>query len=123
VYGPITYDVASLFKDAFISWDEEQVLDWTIRYWERAKRAGLPVEMDFGTFYRDFEWMGLQRHLKVLGIFARLFYRDGKQGYLDDTPRFLGYARGVAQRYAALEPLLALLDRIENRKVEVGYTF
>jgi hypothetical protein len=123
VYGPITYDVASLFKDAFISWDEEQVLDWTVRYWEQARRAGLPVEADFGSFYRDFEWMGLQRHLKVLGIFARLFYRDGKQGYLDDTPRFLAYVRGVAQRYAALAPLLALLDRIENRKVEVGYTF
>jgi aminoglycoside/choline kinase family phosphotransferase len=99
------------------------VLDWTIRYWEQARRAGLPVAADFGSFFRDFEWMGLQRHLKVLGIFARLFYRDGKQGYLDDTPRFLGYVRAVAQRYAALGPLLALLDRVENRKVEVGYTF
>jgi aminoglycoside/choline kinase family phosphotransferase len=123
VHGPITYDVASLFKDAFISWEDEQVLDWTIRYWEQARRAGLPVAADFGSFFRDFEWMGLQRHLKVLGIFARLFYRDGKQGYLDDTPRFLGYVRAVAQRYAALGPLLALLDRVENRKVEVGYTF
>ena len=78
VFGPITYDVVSLFKDAFISWEEEQVLDWTVRYWEKAKRAGLPVDADFGAFYRDFEWMGLQRHLKVLGIFARLNYRDGK---------------------------------------------
>jgi aminoglycoside/choline kinase family phosphotransferase len=123
VYGPITYDVASLLKDAFVSWEEEQVVDWTVRYWEHARRAGLPVETDFGSFYRDFEWMGLQRHLKVLGIFARLLYRDGKQGYLDDTPRFLGYVRGVAQRYAALAPLLALLDQIENRKARVGYTF
>jgi aminoglycoside/choline kinase family phosphotransferase len=123
VYGPITYDVASLFKDAFVSWEEAQVLDWTLRYWEQAKRAHLPVAADFGTFYRDFEWMGLQRHLKVLGIFARLFYRDGKQGYLDDTPRFLGYVRAVAQRYAALQPLLELLDQVENNPAQVGYTF
>jgi aminoglycoside/choline kinase family phosphotransferase len=123
VYGPITYDVASLFKDAFISWEDEQVLDWTIRYWELAKRAGLPVEADFGTYWRDFEWMGLQRHLKVLGIFARLFYRDGKQGYLDDTPRFLTYVRAVAERYAALKPLARLLDQIDSRQSRVGYTF
>ena len=124
VYGPITYDVASLFKDAFISWDEERVLDWTVRYWEKAKRAGLPVNGDFGAFYRDFEWMGLQRHLKVLGIFARLHYRDGKRGYLDDTPRFIAYIRAVAVRYAALAPLLVLLDEIEGKAgASVGYTF
>ena len=95
VFGPITYDVMSLFKDAFVSWEEERVLDWTVRYWEKAKRAGLPVSADFGTFYRDFEWMGLQRHLKVLGIFARIRHRDGKAGYVEDTPRFLGYVRAV----------------------------
>ena len=124
VYGPITYDVASLFKDAFVSWEEERVLDWTARYWEKAKRAGLPVAADFGEFYRDFEWMGLQRHLKVLGIFARLNYRDGKGSYLADTPRFIGYVRAVAARYTALKPLLTLLDEIEGRAVAgVGYTF
>jgi aminoglycoside/choline kinase family phosphotransferase len=124
VYGPITYDVVSLFKDAFVSWDEERVLDWTARYWEKAKRAGLPVAADFGEFYRDFEWMGVQRHLKVLGIFARLNYRDGKGGYLEDTPRFIGYVRAVAARYGALKPLLALLDEIEGKAVAgVGYTF
>jgi len=124
VYGPITYDVASLFKDAFVSWDEERVLDWTVRYWEKARRAHLPVAADFGEFYRDFEWMGLQRHLKVLGIFARLKYRDGKSSYLEDTPRFIGYARAVAARYAALAPLLTLLDQIENRApARAGYTF
>lgn len=124
VYGPITYDVASLFKDAFISWDEARVLDWTARYWEKAKRAGLPVDTDFGAFYRDFEWMGLQRHLKVLGIFARLHYRDGKPGYLDDTPRFIAYVRAVAARYTALAPLLALLDLSEGKNgASVGYTF
>jgi aminoglycoside/choline kinase family phosphotransferase len=116
VFGPISYDVASLFKDAFISWDEARVLDWTVRYWERAKRAGLPVDSDFGAFYRDFEWIGLQRHLKVLGIFARLHYRDGKPGYLDDTPRFIAYARAVAQRYAAFTPLMALFDRLEEAR-------
>jgi aminoglycoside/choline kinase family phosphotransferase len=124
VYGPITYDVASLFRDAFVSWDEQRVLDWTVRYWEKAKRAGLPVAADFGGFYRDFEWMGLQRHLKVLGIFARLHYRDGKQGYLEDTPRFVGYVRAVAARYRALTPLLVLLDEIEGKaEMRAGYSF
>ncbi len=124
VYGPITYDVASLFKDAFLSWEEERVLDWTARYWEKAKRAGLPVAADFGEFYRDFEWMGLQRHLKVLGIFARLNYRDGKSGYLEDTPRFIGYVRAVAARYGALKPLRVLLDEIEGTTpARAGYSF
>jgi aminoglycoside/choline kinase family phosphotransferase len=123
VQGPITYDVVSLFRDAFVSWDEERVLDWTIRYWEEARARALPVDADFAAFYRAFEWMGLQRHLKILGIFARINYRDGKPGYLEDTPRFLGYARAVAARYAALAPLLALLDRIEGRQAEVRYTF
>jgi aminoglycoside/choline kinase family phosphotransferase len=113
VLGPITYDVVSLFRDAFLSWEEERVLDWSVRYWEKAKRAGLPVERDFGEFWRAFEWMGLQRHLKVLGIFARINYRDGKPKYLADTPRFIAYARAVAKRYAALAPLLKLLDDIE----------
>ena len=123
VHGPISYDVASLFKDAFISWEEGRVLDWTVRYWERARKAGLPVNTDFGEFYRDFEWMGLQRHLKVLGIFARICHRDGKPHYVKDAPRFLRYVREVAQRYAALSPLLQLLDQIEERVPAVGYTF
>ena len=123
VYGPVTYDVASLFKDAFVSWEEKRVLDWTIRYWERARRAGLPVNSDFGEFYRDFEWMGLQRHLKVLGIFARICHRDGKPAYVKDTPRFLRYVRAVAGRYASLSPLLRLLDQLADRKPAIGYTF
>ena len=113
VLGPITYDIVSLLRDAFISWDEAQVLDWTVRYWESAKRAGLPVEADFGEFWRAFEWMGLQRHLKVLGIFARIGYRDGKPGYLGDTPRFMRYARDVTQRYRPLHPLGELLEELE----------
>ncbi|GIK26364.1 MAG: aminoglycoside phosphotransferase [Betaproteobacteria bacterium] len=123
VCGPITYDVASLFRDAFISWEEERVLDWAVRYWEKAKRAGLPVDADFGAFYRDMEWMGLQRHLKVLGIFARINYRDGKPKYLADTPRFLHYVRHAATRYAQLAPLARLLDELEQRAPQVGYTF
>ena len=123
VHGPISYDVASLFKDAFLSWDEEPILDWTVRYWERARKAELPVPSDFGQFYRDVEWMALQRHLKVLGIFARINYRDGKPHYLADTPRFVGYVRATANRYRALGPLLKLLDALEGRTVEVGYTF
>jgi aminoglycoside/choline kinase family phosphotransferase len=123
VYGPITYDVASLVKDAFISWEEERALDWTIRYWEKAKRARLPVDADFAAFWRDCEWMGLQRHLKVAGIFARLAYRDGKRQYLDDTPRFIGYIRPVLARYRALAPLAALVDRLEGRGAETRYSF
>ncbi|MDA8107787.1 MAG: phosphotransferase [Betaproteobacteria bacterium] len=115
VLGPITYDIVSLLRDAFVSWQEERVLDWAVRYWELARKARLPVAADFAEFYRDFEWMGLQRHLKVLGIFARINYRDGKPRYLADTPRFLGYARAVARRYAPLAPLARLLDGIEGR--------
>ena len=112
VYGPITYDMVSLLRDAFVSWEEERVLDWTVRYWEKAGRAGLPVGADFGEFWRAFEWMGLQRHLKVLGIFARINYRDGKAKYLADTPRFLKYSRDVGKRYTALAPLVRLLDEL-----------
>ena len=115
VYGPICYDMVSLVRDAFVSWEEERVIDWTARYWEKAKRAGLPVDADFGAFYRDFEWMGLQRHLKILGIFARIHYRDGKGGYLEDTPRFLNYARAVASRYGELGPLARLIDELATR--------
>jgi N-acetylmuramate 1-kinase len=112
VLGPITYDMVSLVRDAFLSWEEERVLDWSIRYWEKAKRAQLPVPADFSEFWRALEWMGLQRHLKVLGIFARINYRDGKPKYLADTPRFLDYARSVARRYGELSPLLRLLDEL-----------
>jgi aminoglycoside/choline kinase family phosphotransferase len=110
VLGPITYDIVCLFRDAFLSWEEEQVLDWCVRYWEKAKRARLPVDPDFGEFWRGLEWMGLQRHLKVLGIFARINYRDGKPKYLADAPRFIGYARSVSERYRELRPLARLLD-------------
>ncbi|MDR5855371.1 phosphotransferase [Caballeronia sp. LZ062] len=123
VYGPITYDMASLMRDAFISWDEEFQLDCIAYYWERAKKAGLDVDLDFGEFYRQLEWMGLQRHIKVLGLFVRIHYRDGKSQYLADLPRFIGYARAVAERYAPLWPFARLLDSLEGRAVEVGYTF
>ncbi len=123
VYGPIAYDITSLFKDAFISWEEPQILDWTIRYWEKARQAGLPVREDFGEFYRDCEWMGLQRHLKVLGIFARIHYRDGKPHYLNDAPRFIHYVRTTCDRYRALGPLLKLFDELEQRETQMGYTF
>jgi aminoglycoside/choline kinase family phosphotransferase len=113
VIGPISYDVVSLLRDAFISWEEERVLDWTVRYWEKARAARLPVPAEFAEFWRAFEWMGLQRHLKVLGIFARINYRDGKPKYLEDTPRFLTYARAVAQRYRDLAPLARLLEEVE----------
>lgn len=123
VYGPITYDLASLFKDAYIRWDEEFVLDLLIRYWETAKTLGLPVREEFADFHRDFEWMGVQRHIKVLGIFARLCHRDGKDGYLADMPLVMDYLRRACKRYRDLGPLLKLLDRLEPENVQFGYTF
>ena len=110
VYGPITYDASSLWKDAYIAWPEEKVIDWVIKFWEEGRRTGLPMPTDFGQFYRDFEWMGLQRHLKVLGIFARLFHRDGKDGYLKDIPLVLNYAIVTANRYIELKPLARILE-------------
>ena len=114
VCGPVTYDLVSLLRDAYIAWEEEQQLDWAVRYWERARKAGLPVGDDFGNFWRDFEWMGVQRQLKVLGIFARLAYRDGKRAFLGDMPRVMAYLRAACARYGALHPLLALIDELEG---------
>ncbi|MDD2721232.1 MAG: phosphotransferase [Gallionella sp.] len=124
VYGPITYDLASLFKDAYVKWEEEDVMDWLIRYWQKARRAGLPVREDFGTFYRDYELMGAQRHIKVLGIFARLYHRDGKEGYLKDMPLVMEYLRATAERYIDLKPLLNLLNELEPpAQAPTGYGF
>jgi aminoglycoside/choline kinase family phosphotransferase len=123
VEGPITYDVASLMRDAFISFDEAFQLDCIAFYWENAKRAGLPVDPDFGEFYRQIEWMGLQRHLKIIGLFPRIHYRDGKPRYLSDLPRFLGYAQAVARRYRPLAPLARLLDELEGQAPSVAYSF
>jgi aminoglycoside/choline kinase family phosphotransferase len=123
VLGPITYDLVSLLRDAYITWDEELQLDWAARYWEHARQAGLPVAADFGDFWRDYEWMGVQRQLKVLGIFARLCHRDGKSGYLADMPRVMQYLRSACARYRELGPLLRLLDELEQRQPAVGYTF
>lgn len=123
VYGAITYDLVSLLKDAYIAWEEEQVIDWAVRYWEPAKKAGLPVPDDFSDFYRDFEWMGVQRHIKVLGIFARLSHRDGKHGYLNDMPLVMDYLRRACYRYAELRPMFKLLNTLEGHEVKAGYTF
>ncbi len=123
VYGAISYDLVSLLKDAYIGWDEEQVIDWAVRYWQPAKKAGLPIPNDFSEFYRDFEWMGAQRHIKVLGIFARLSYRDGKHNYLNDMPIVMAYLRKVCERYVELRPMLRLLNQLEQSQPQVGYTF
>lgn len=125
VVGPITYDLVSLFKDAYIRWDEAHILDWTIRYWEKARKAGLPVSADFAEFYRDFEWMGVQRHIKILGIFARLNYRDGKANYLNDMPLVMEYLRKTCKRYRELHLLLNLLDELNPAESDqkIGYTF
>jgi aminoglycoside/choline kinase family phosphotransferase len=123
VYGAITYDLVSLLKDAYIEWDEEQIIDWAVRYWQPAKKAGLPVSEDFSEFYRDFEWMGAQRHIKILGIFARLYHRDGKEGYLKDMPLVMHYLRKVCERYVELRPMLRLLNQLEKTQPQVGYTF
>ena len=130
VYGPITYDIASLMRDAFLSWEEPFVLDITIRYWQKAVKVGLLGEnsltgwgADFGEFYRAVEWQALQRHLKILGIFARLTLRDGKPKYLADTPRFINYVRKTADRYRELGPFLKLIDQIEGIETVMGYSF
>ena len=127
VYGPVTYDVASLMRDAFLTWDEDFVLDITIRYWEKARKAGLmdfeDWHSDFGAFYRAVEWMGLQRHLKVAGIFARLTLRDGKPKYLADAPRFIHYIRKACDRYRELGPLLKVIDEIEGTTPQVGFAY
>jgi len=123
VYGPITYDLVSLLRDAYISWKEEQVIDWAVRYWEKARAAKLPVPADFADFYRDFEWMGAQRQLKVLGIFARLSLRDGKHSYLKDQPLVMSYLRRTCERYRELAPLSRLLDELGATEKRVGYTF
>ena len=121
--GPITYDLASLVTDARTTWEEAQQLDWAIRYWQAARAAGLPVPADFADFHRSYEWMSLQRNLRILGVFARLSHRDGKNHYLDHIPRVQGYVRQVAGRYGIFAPLLRLLDRLENRPISYGYTF
>jgi aminoglycoside/choline kinase family phosphotransferase len=127
VYGPVTYDIASLMRDAFLSWDEDFVLDISIRYWERARKVGLMDHdgwsQDFGEFWRAVEWMGLQRHLKVAGIFARLTLRDGKPKYLADAPRFIQYIRATASRYSELTPLLRLIDKIEGTEPAISLAF
>jgi hypothetical protein len=120
VYGPLSYDLVSLLKDAYVEWPEEQVLDWAVRYWERARAAGLPVRADFAEFYRDFEWMGVQRQLKVLGIFARLWHRDGKARYLADLPLVLRYLERTAARYRELAPLARLLDELHVHARRAG---
>lgn len=121
--GPITYDLASLVTDARTTWEEPQQLDWAVRYWEMARAAGLPVEADFAAFHQAYEWMSLQRNLRILGVFARLHLRDGKPAYLAHLPRVNAYVRQVAQRYGVFTPLLRLLDQLDNREVQVGYTF
>lgn len=121
VRGPVTYDLASLLRDAFVSWDEERELDWAVRWWQRAREAGLFGEHalgeDFGECWRALEWMGLQRHLKVLGIFCRLKHRDAKPAYAADLPRFFAYAVRVASRYRPLEPLLELIEPLAGERM------
>ena len=122
VYGPITYDLVSLLRDAYVEWGEALQIDWAARYWQRARAAELPVGADFGTFWRDFEWMGVQRQLKVLGIFARLYHRDGKDAYLKEMPRVMRYLRDACSRYDELSPLLRLLDELQARQPAIGYS-
>jgi len=130
VFGPVTYDIASLMRDAFISWEEDFVIDITVRYWEKARKAGLIGAAsasgwgaDFGEFYRAVDFMALQRHLKVAGIFARLTLRDGKPKYLADAPRFIAYIRATCARYRELTPLLRLVDELEGTQAAMGYAF
>jgi aminoglycoside/choline kinase family phosphotransferase len=123
VRGPITYDIACQLRDAFISWDEDREIDWAVRWWQEARKAGLPVDGDFGECWRQIEWMGMQRHLKVVGIFCRLKHRDGKAQYATDLPRFFTYLTKVAMRYRPLQALLPLIEPLSGRAVRAGLTF
>jgi aminoglycoside/choline kinase family phosphotransferase len=109
VYGPVTYDVTCLFKDAFLSWPEERVRAWLENYWQQAGELGIPVQPDFEDFLRASDLMGVQRHLKVIGIFARICHRDGKPRYLADVPRFFAYIEAVVARRPELAELDVLL--------------
>ncbi len=125
LYGPITYDLLSLTRDAFIEWQEEFILDIVIRYWERARHAGLPVHNNFDDFYRAYEWCGVQRHFKVIGIFARLKHRDGKEQYIEEIPRFIRYLRRTLRRYPQLNAFKQILWEVcgEDEEEVSGYTF
>jgi aminoglycoside/choline kinase family phosphotransferase len=107
--GPVTYDPVSLLKDCYIEWPRERVTGWLRGYRQRLSSAGLEIPVDEPGFIRWFDLMGLQRHIKVLGIFARLFYRDGKSGYLNDLPRVLAYTRDAASRYRETAELAAFI--------------
>ena len=113
VHGPITYDLVSLLRDAYVEWSEARQVELARAYFERARVAGLPVGADFDAFWRDFEWMGVQRQIKVLGIFARLNVRDGKAGYVADMPRVMRYLRRACAAYPELAPLLSVLDALD----------
>jgi hypothetical protein len=112
VLGPLTYDLVSLLKDAYIEWDEDFILDQSVRYWEKAKGLGLLKNEDFSSFYENFEWMGVQRHLKILGIFSRLSIRDHKNQYLKDIPLVEKYLMATTERYRKLHPLRKILDKV-----------
>ena len=126
VRGPVTYDIASLLRDAFQSWDEDLEIDWAARWWQQARAAGVlgdhPMASDFGEAWRALEWMGLQRHLKVLGIFCRLKHRDGKPAYSTDLPRFFAYASKVALRYRELKPLIGLIEPMTGALTRTGFS-
>lgn len=112
VYGPVTYDVTCLFKDAFLSWPEERVRGWLKSYWQQASALDIPVQTDFEDFLRASDLMGVQRHLKVIGIFARICHRDGKPRYLADVPRFFSYIEAVIARRPELAELQALFSSL-----------
>ncbi|WP_336356730.1 aminoglycoside phosphotransferase family protein [Pseudomonas granadensis] len=112
VYGPVTYDVTCLFKDAFLSWPEERVHGWLKKYWQQAQALNIPVQTDFEDFLRASDLMGVQRHLKVIGIFARICHRDGKPRYLADVPRFFSYIEAVIARRPELAELQALFSSL-----------
>lgn len=113
VTGPITYDLVSLLRDCYIEWPESRVRDWALGYRDLAIQSGLPINVDEDRFLRWFDLTGLQRHLKVLGIFARLFHRDGKSDYLGDLPLVWEYAARVCRAYEELHPLEELLSALQ----------
>ena len=114
VWGPVTYDVTSLFKDAFLSWPQARVETWLQRYYQLAGEAGIALPSSFAEFQRASDLMGVQRHLKVIGIFARICHRDGKPKYLGDVPRFFAYIDEVLSRRPELAELGQLLAQLRQ---------
>lgn len=114
VFGPITYDLMSLLRDCYIVWPTDRLQQWIRLYLNKAEQSGMSINFEQDQFIEWFDWMGIQRHIKVAGIFSRLCYRDGKQKFLDDIPTVMAYLESVSGKYRELEPLHKLVLKLQK---------